>query len=344
MATKRSKFKGPKLRFGELPEITKPEVKKPPVGLDNKGTLTVSGHEFEVHARDMVVLEMLGRGAYGIVEKVSHTPSQVVMAVKKMRAQVNSTEDKRILMDMDVAMRSSDCGYTVEFYGALFQEGDVWICMEVMDTCLDKLYKYRLKPQQIYIPENILSRIAFSIVKALQYLQSKLNVIHRDVKPSNVLANRNGKIKLCDFGISGQLVNSLAKTQDAGSKQYMAPERIDPERSSMGYDVKSDVWSFGISMIEIANNAYPYERWGNMFQQLKQVVHGPSPTLPEERFSTEMNNFVNQCLNKSYTERPSYKRLLEHEFIKMHAIVTEEDVAAFITPILDAELPAAATS
>nr|ARV86156.1 MAP kinase kinase 3/6 [Paracentrotus lividus] len=333
MASKgKKKFHGVKFNFED--EQPKKEEKKPPGGLDNKATLTVSGHEFQVYAKDMTVIENLGRGAYGIVDRVRHEPTESIMAVKKMRAQVNSTEDKRILMDMDVAMRSSDCVYTVEFYGALFQEGDVWICMEVMDTCLDKLYKNKLKPLKKFIPENILSRISFSIVSALKYLQTRLKVIHRDVKPSNVLANRNGKIKLCDFGISGQLVNSLAKTQDAGSRQYMAPERIDPDMSAKGYDVKSDVWSFGITMIEIATNAYPYERWHDMFQQLTQVVKGRSPALPEDKFSKEIQDFINKCLKKNCTERPSYSRLLEHEFIKQYASVNDEDVATFIAPII----------
>ncbi|XP_063961609.1 dual specificity mitogen-activated protein kinase kinase 6-like [Lytechinus pictus] len=333
----KKKFGGVKFKFDES-SVPKREEKKPPGGLDNKATLTVNGVEFHVYARDMTVIENLGRGAYGIVDRVRHEPSQSIMAVKKIRAQVNSTEDKRILMDMDVAMRSSDCQYTVEFYGALFQEGDVWICMEVMDTCLDKLYKNKLKPQEVYIPENILSRISFSIVSALRYLQTRLKVIHRDVKPSNVLANRDGKIKLCDFGISGQLVNSMAKTQDAGSRQYMAPERINPDNSGKGYDVKSDVWSFGITMVEIATNTYPYEKWHDMFQQLRQVVQGEAPTLPEDRFSGEIRDFIIKCLKKECTERPSYTRLLDHEFIKKHVEVGDQDVATFIAPIIgDAE-------
>lgn len=69
----------------------------------------------------------------GIVEKMCHKPSGTVMAVKRITATVNSQEQKRLLMDLDISMRSSDCPYTVHFYGALFREGDVWICMEVQD-------------------------------------------------------------------------------------------------------------------------------------------------------------------------------------------------------------------
>lgn len=135
-------------------------------------------------------------------------------------------------------MRSSDCPYTVHFYGALFREGDVWICMEVMDTSLDKFYSNVYK-NNLVINEDILGKvrldfvgvirivceshsngmficvflvncgfwldfqIGVAVVNALYYLHANLKVIHRDVKPSNILINRRGEVKMCDFGISG---------------------------------------------------------------------------------------------------------------------------------------------
>ncbi|XP_043570849.1 dual specificity mitogen-activated protein kinase kinase 6 isoform X3 [Chiloscyllium plagiosum] len=178
-----------------------------------------------------------------------HTPSGTLMAVKRIRATVNSQEQKRLLMDLDISMRTVDCPFTVTFYGALFREGDVWICMELMDTSLDKFYK-QVIDKGMTIPEDILGKIAVSIVKALEHLHSKLSVIHRDVKPSNVLINVQGQVKMCDFGISGYLVDSVAKTMDAGCKPYMAPERINPEVNQKGYSVKSDIWSLGITMLK----------------------------------------------------------------------------------------------
>ena len=59
------------------------------------------------------------------------------------------------------------------------------------------------------------------VLKALYYLKTELNVMHRDIKPSNILLSRDGRVKMCDFGISGHLVNSLAKTQ-VGTMNYMA--------------------------------------------------------------------------------------------------------------------------
>lgn len=144
------------------------------------------------------------------------------MAVKRIRSTVDEKEQKQLLMDLEVVMKSNECIYIVQFYGALFKEGDCWICMELMDTSLDKFYKYIFEKKQRHIPESILAKITVATVNALNYLKEELKIIHRDVKPSNILLHRRGDIKLCDFGISGQLVDSIARTKDAGCRPYMA--------------------------------------------------------------------------------------------------------------------------
>lgn len=128
---------------------------------------------------------------------------------------------------MDISMRVIDCAYTVRSYGALFTEGDVLICMELMDASLDKFYHLIFQNNRT-MPEDILGKVFMSVVNALHYLHSQLNVIHRDVKPSNILINRSGNIKMCDFGISGYLVNSRALTVEVGSRFYMAPGEFLP--------------------------------------------------------------------------------------------------------------------
>nr|XP_010991932.2 dual specificity mitogen-activated protein kinase kinase 3 isoform X2 [Camelus dromedarius] len=309
-----------------------PPSPTPPRNLDSRTFITIGDRNFEVEADDLVPISELGRGAYGVVEKVRHAQSGTIMAVKRIRATVNSQEQKRLLMDLDVNMRTVDCFYTVTFYGALFREGDVWICMELMDTSLDKFYR-KVLDKKMTIPEDILGEIAVSIVRALEHLHSKLSVIHRDVKPSNVLINKEGHVKMCDFGISGYLVDSVAKTMDAGCKPYMAPERINPELNQKGYNVKSDVWSLGITMIEMAILRFPYESWGTPFQQLKQVVEEPSPQLPADRFSPEFVDFTAQCLRKNPAERMSYLELMEHPFFTSHQ-TKKTDIAAFVKEIL----------
>jgi len=323
----KTKRKGPKL------EISYETVDLAPgplhtTGLDSRATITVADKSFEVEASDLVFKEVLGRGAYGVVEKMWHQDSDTLIAVKRITCSLNSREQQQLLMDLDVNMKSGSCPYTVCFYGALFRDGDVWICMEVMDMSLDKFYKLIYSNNKI-IPEDILGKISLAVVKALHFLQTELKVIHRDVKPSNILINRTGQVKICDFGISGKLVDSIANTKDAGCKPYMAPERINPESGGQGYNIRSDVWSFGISMIELATGKFPYDSWKTPFEQLKQVVSGDAPRLPAEQFSTEFQDFIAQCLQKNSRDRADYVQLLQHCFIVTYE-TRDVDVASFV--------------
>lgn len=156
-----------------------------PRNLDRKTTITIGDQTFIIEADDLEKICDLGRGAYGVVEKMRHIRSGTVMAVKvniiafnwflkdffqlilfkfsqRIAATVNSIEQKRLLMDLDISMRSSDCPHTVQFYGALFREGDVWICMEVMDMSLDKFYDKVYKNNR-QIPESILGVITVAV-------------------------------------------------------------------------------------------------------------------------------------------------------------------------------------
>lgn len=234
-------------------------------------------------------------------------------------------------MDLDISMKTRPCEFTVEYFGALFREGEVMICMEVMDGSLDHLYK-KLKTDKQRIPENIMARIAKSVVEALNYLKAELGVIHRDVKPSNILINRQGKVKICDFGISGHLVDSIAKTKDAGCRPYMAPERINPEGTDKGYDIKSDVWSLGITLMELAQGEFPYAKWENPFMMIKQVVMEASPKLPADQFSPDFCDFVDKCLIKIPAERWNYTQLLDHPFITN---APEVDMAVYVQSVID---------
>ncbi|KFM61154.1 Dual specificity mitogen-activated protein kinase kinase 6, partial [Stegodyphus mimosarum] len=205
--------------------------------------------------------------------------------------------------------------------------------MEVMDTSLDKFYPKVYHAKET-IPEEVLAKIAFAVVSALHYLHSNLKVIHRDVKPSNILISRSGAVKLCDFGISGYLEDSIAKTIDAGCKPYMAPERIDPVDNKQGYDIRSDVWSLGITMYELSMGVFPYRTWGTPFEQLKQVVEDDPPRLPSGKFSEELEDFVAKCLQKDFTQRPNYPQLLQHPFISSDS-THDYDTSKYVSFVLD---------
>lgn len=305
--------------------------------VQSTGKLKFADDEHNFCAEDLVDCGEIGRGNFGAVNKMMFRKAGRIMAVKRIRSTVEEKEQKQLLMDLEVVMNSSDCQYIVQFYGAIFKEGDCWICMELMDSSLDKFYHFIFDELQESIPEAIIGKITVATVKALNYLKEKLKIMHRDVKPSNILLDKTGAIKLCDFGISGQLVDSIAKTRDAGCRPYMAPERIDPQRAR-GYDVRSDVWSLGITLIELGTGKFPYPKWNSVFEQLTQVVHGDPPRLTHNNnsnsFTIEFINFVNLCLMKDESVRPKYTKLMEHPFIVSSEAETV-DVAGYVTAILD---------
>jgi len=309
-------------------------------GLETSGKLKISPElQFDFTSEDLEDLGEIGRGAYGTVNKMLHTKSATPIAVKRIRCTVDEREQKKLMMDLEVVMRSNNCPFIVSFYGAIFKEGDCWICMELMDASLDQFYKFVYKTLKQRLPEAVIGRIALAVVQALNYLHASLRIIHRDIKPSNILLDSQGNIKLCDFGISGQLVDSIAQSRDAGCRPYMAPERIDPA-SARGYDVRSDVWSLGITMYEISTGDFPYPKWNSIFEQLCQVVQGDPPQLQPNMnglvFSSDFVNFVNTCLINDELQRPKYSRLLQHPFlIRSAASVDEYNVKQYLCDVFE---------
>jgi len=194
----------------------------------------------------------------------------IVMAMKEIRLELDDNKFAQIIMELDILHRCIS-PFVIDFYGAFFQEGAVYICMEFMDGgSIDKLYGDG-------IPENVLRKITYSTTMGLKSLKDDHNIIHRDVKPTNILVNTRGQIKICDFGVSGNLVASFAKT-NIGCQSYMAPERISGGGIQMTgansgggtYSVQSDIWSLGLTIIECAMGRYPYppETYNNIFSQL----------------------------------------------------------------------------
>lgn len=327
-----------------------------------------SGSTFRISLDELESLDELGKGNYGTVYKVIHrkpklrvagagvapalsskTPSAlpdgdstqsgddkrlsgVVMAMKEIRLELDEAKFAAIIMELDILHRCVS-PYIIDFYGAFFQEGAVYICIEWMDGgSMDKLYGDG-------VPEHVLKKVTWGTVMGLKYLKEEHNIIHRDVKPTNILVNTKGDVKLCDFGVSGNLVASIAKT-NIGCQSYMAPERIATGANGntgggIGnkdgtYSVQSDIWSLGLSILECAMGRYPYppETYNNIFSQLSAIVDGPPPDLPDEGFSPQARDFVRRTLHKVPKMRPTYAALLQHPWLsemQTTQTITEEE-------------------
>jgi mitogen-activated protein kinase kinase 7 len=294
--------------------------------LKNSGLLNINGEQKRVELKELVNLSILGYGSCGQVYKMEHIPSKTELAVKIMHRTASDEENKRIIMDLDVIIKSYNFPYIVKCMGYFINSSDVWICMELMASCFDKLLKLIQQP----LPENVLGKLTFSTVTALNYLKDAHGIIHRDVKPSNILIDEYGIIKLCDFGISGVLIESMAKSRNAGCAAYMSPERIEPsDPTRPDYDIRADIWSLGITLIELATNAYPYSNCRSDFDVMSRIVTENSPQLPAHlSFSAHFRSFVDMCLIKNYKQRPKYGELMHQPFF-IQSREDEVDVAGW---------------
>jgi mitogen-activated protein kinase kinase len=166
---------------------------------------------------------------------------------------------------------------------------------------------------------DVLGKIAEAILGGLTYLYEAHRIMHRDIKPSNVVVNSRGQIKLCDFGVSSELVNSVADTF-VGTGTYMAPERI----QGSPYTVKSDVWSVGLTLMELAIGKFPFsidseddeEAAGpqGILDLLQQIVLEPAPKLPKsDAFPSILDDVIAKCMMKAPEERPTPKELFDSD-------------------------------
>ncbi|KAL2262411.1 hypothetical protein VTK26DRAFT_1405 [Humicola hyalothermophila] len=307
-------------------------------GDDNAAQLEI-GIEFNLDLKpeDLEIIKELGAGNGGTVSKVRHIPTNTVMARKIIHVEAKKEMRKRIVRELQI-MHGCHSDYIVTFYGAFLNENnDVIMCMEYADVgSLDRISRL-FGPIRV----DVLGKIAEATLGGLTYLYSKHHIMHRDIKPSNILVNSRGNIKLCDFGVSGELINSVADTF-VGTSTYMAPERIQGDK----YTVKSDVWSFGLTIMELAIGKFPFASSeqlsdaesapAGILDLLQQIVHEPAPRLPKsDAFPQILDDMIQKCLYKEPERRPTPQELFDRDAFVQAAKRTPVDLREWACSLIE---------
>lgn len=253
------------------------------------------------------VQEQLGEGASGAVFRAVHRETKKVVAIKRMQVGVNNVtatvKEIKIMKDLKSP-------YTLKYYGCYNKDDAIWIIMEYCDGgSLQDIIDAR-ENEEFCLTESQIAQIVSQVLQALEYLHS-MKKIHRDIKAGNILLNSQGMAKLADFGISAQQVGDEKRTTTIGSSYWMAPETL----MGGGYDSKADIWSLGITIMEMAEGIPPLIA-EQPHKAAFRIVNDPPPKLSvPHMWSKNFVDFVSHCLIKNPEHRPTSAELRKHPFI-----------------------------
>lgn len=285
----------------------------------------------------------LGKGGFGEVTCWKHRRTCVVMAIKKMASQEGDRpRPSSAARDVGVLNRLESHSNIITVYGSFTQCGQLYLCMEKMECCLRRVIA-KCYTIEAVIPVKLIAAVCHSVASALCFLK-KNDVIHRDIKPGNILVDKQGIIKISDFGGSGYLSGSFALSNPIMTHCYAAPERID-HTDGKRFTCAADVWSLGITVLELATLHNPYEGLDKFEMMTSVVEHAPPQLLAFHKgYDTQLSQFIEGCLKNNPTERLYLKHkrdrlyIMDHSFITKDSIMTKGGVSDWCEMLLNGTL------
>lgn len=245
----------------------------------------------------------------------------------------------RLLAELRCTHAAADCASVVALHAAFLVDGCVAVVLEYMDrgSLADVLLRVGSLPEPVrdafrtpaparenFQTSNLflisalsqaLAAVAGAVCAGLVHLHDSLRILHRDVKPGNVLLDSTGRVKLSDFGVSGSMDADSTSSSWLGTARYMAPERIGGGR----YGAASDVWALGLTLLEAATGRWPFASaaGSDFWTVLDEVTSSPPPRLPNDgRFTPGFRDFVSRCLEADPAMRPTAAQLLDHPWLR----------------------------
>ncbi|NXS37671.1 SLK kinase, partial [Pomatostomus ruficeps] len=257
------------------------------------------------------IIGELGDGAFGKVFKAQNKETKVLAAAKVIDTK-SEEELEDYMVEIDI-LASCDHPNIVKLLDAFYYENNLWILIEfcaggAVDAVMLELERPLTEPQ--------IKVVCRQTLEALNYLHEN-KIIHRDLKAGNILFTLDGDIKLADFGVSAKNTRTIQRRDSfIGTPYWMAPEVVMCETSKdRPYDYKADIWSLGITLIEMAQIEPPHHEL-NPMRVLLKIAKSDPPTLAQpSKWSSDFKDFLKKCLEKNVDARWSATQLLQHPFV-----------------------------
>lgn len=252
----------------------------------------------------------IGKGGYGNVIELIHTPSQTLLAGKTINSDLISANSRKALQREIDLMREIACPYTIHYYGTILFNKQLTILMEF---CPQGSLRDLIDITDRVLNENQIAFVMHDLLSALKVLHNEHHIVHRDVKAANILLANNGFCRVTDFGVSRKFASDKTFSTRAvvGTPYWMAPEVINEDKHSF----PADVWSTASTAYELAEGAPPYCDLPPT-RAMVQIAKKGFPKLHSNHFSLEFVNFISKCTSFLPSERATVDELLNHPFIK----------------------------